>query len=164
MLPDPGVEILPAVKATLTCARNATEYGADSAEISILLTDDAQVRQLNGRYRGADRPTNVLAFPGTNNVDLPVDIEAEPGPDQPAHMLGDIVLAFETVAAEANDQGKKFGDHLTHLIVHGLLHLLGFDHQQDEDAEQMEALEVEILANLGLVDPYAGESRSHPDD
>ena len=106
-------------------------------EFSILFTDDAAMRALNLRYRGLDAPTNVLSFPS----------------DSP--LIGDIVLAAETVAREAGAQSKSLADHLRHLIVHGALHLLGHDHQSDEEAERMEALEVAILAELGVSNPYA---------
>jgi probable rRNA maturation factor len=115
-------------------------------ELAITLTDDAQQLQLNRRYRGADVSTNVLAFrawePG---------MHATPGAPL---LLGDVVLAFETVAREANDQVKPFCDHVRHLIVHGVLHLLGYDHQREADAIKMERLETSILAKLGVPDPY----------
>lgn len=114
-------------------------------ELSLLFTDDAHMQVLNRDWRGKDRATNVLsfpAFPATPDAPLPP-------------MLGDIVLARETVAREAHDEGKPFGDHLSHLLVHGLLHLLGHDHEQDGEAEIMEALEVQILSRLAIPDPYA---------
>jgi probable rRNA maturation factor len=115
-------------------------------ELAITLTDDAQQLQLNRRYRGEDVSTNVLAFrawePG---------MHATPGAPL---LLGDVVLAFETVAREANDQVKPFGDHVRHLIVHGVLHLLGYDHRREADAIKMERLETSILAKLGVPDPY----------
>jgi probable rRNA maturation factor len=114
------------------------------AEIGVQLTDDAQVRALNARWRGIDKPTNVLSFPAAN----PSQIAAAP-------MLGDIVMGFETVAREAADEGKTLADHAVHLTVHGLLHLLGFDHQTTPEAERMEAMETAILARLGIADPYA---------
>jgi probable rRNA maturation factor len=115
-------------------------------EVTITLTDDAQQLQLNRRYRGQDVSTNVLAFRAW-----------EPGmyitPGAPL-LLGDVVLAFETVAREANEQSKPFGDHVRHLIVHGVLHLLGYDHRREADAVKMERLETLILAKLGVPDPY----------
>ena len=115
-------------------------------ELTITLTDDAQQLQLNRKYRGKNAPTNVLAFrawkPGA-----PVT------PGAPL-LLGDVVLAFETVAREANEQAKPFGDHVRHLIVHGVLHLLGYDHLREADAIEMERLETSILAKLGVPDPY----------
>jgi len=114
------------------------------AEVCVLFTDDEEVRRLNAEYRGKDKPTNVLSFPaggGPQVADAPV-------------MLGDIVLARSVVEKEALQQGKPLANHLTHLIVHGMLHLAGFDHEQDDEAETMEALEIEALARLGLPNPY----------
>ena len=116
--------------------------GPAGAELSLMLTDDAEVRQLNARWRGKDKPTNVLSFPGGDPV-----------------LLGDVVLALETVKREAAEQGKRFGDHLSHLVVHGVLHLIGYDHVKTRDAAAMEALERRVLAGLGIADPYALGSR-----
>jgi probable rRNA maturation factor len=115
----------------------------ESVEISILLADDAAVRDLNRAWRGKDKPTNVLSFPANPQPGVP-------GP-QP---LGDIALAFETVAGEAQAEGKTLADHAAHLIVHGVLHLLGYNHDIEAEAEAMEALEVTALARLGIADPY----------
>lgn len=115
-------------------------------ELGILLTDAAEQRCLNRNHRGVDAPTNVLAFPAW-----------EPAANIPAGapvLLGDVVLALETVAREASDQGKPIADHFRHLVVHGVLHLLGFDHSTPAEAEAMEALERSILAELGVPDPY----------
>ena len=123
------------------------ETGQDvptAAELSLLFTDDAHIRALNRDWRARDKPTNVLSFPA-----FPV----RPGDAVPP-MLGDIALAFETVAAEAALEGKPFDHHLTHLIVHGLFHLLGHDHEDEEEAEAMEALERAALARLAIPDPY----------
>jgi probable rRNA maturation factor len=114
--------------------------------IGVRLTDDDEQRRLNRAYRGKDAPTNVLAFP---LADL-----ADPLPPGSPLLLGDVVLAFETVRREAEVQGKPLADHLRHLVVHGVLHLLGFDHDSELDAAAMEAREVEILAALGVPDPY----------
>jgi len=103
---------------------------------ALLLADDATLQRLNAQFRGRDTPTNVLAFPG-------------------AAAAGDIAIAFETCAREAGDEGPRFRDHAAHLIIHGLLHLAGHDHQADEQAERMESLETKILASLDIADPYA---------
>lgn len=113
-------------------------------ELSLLFSDDAHIRVLNRDWRGMDKPTNVLSFPA---------FEIAPGDPVPP-MLGDIALAFETVRVEAGLEDKPFDHHLSHLIVHGLLHLLGHDHEDDEEAEMMEALERAILARLAIPDPY----------
>lgn len=112
-------------------------------EVSLLFTDDASIRELNRRWREKDKPTNVLSFPAS-------DPEGETyGP-----MLGDIVLASETVHREADELAIEFADHLTHLIVHGILHLFDYDHQEEDEAEAMEQLERTILARLDIADPY----------
>lgn len=126
-------------------------------EIAVLGCDDARIAVLNADFRGKPQPTNVLSWP---DEDLSPDEEGgdpfppEDGdPDDPHH-LGDIALAFDTCAREAAEQGKTMHDHVTHLVVHGVLHLLGYDHIRDADATLMEGLETEILGNLGLADPY----------
>ncbi len=119
----------------------------DDAELSLLLTDDAHIRVLNRQWRDQDKPTNVLSFPAADEDD-----------DEPGPLLGDVVVAHETTAREAAEEGKTFDDHFTHLLVHGLLHLFGYDHIEDEEAEEMEAFETEILAGLGVADPYADAS------
>jgi probable rRNA maturation factor len=120
-------------------------HGAEVAgELAVALGDDALLRRLNRDHRGQDRPTNVLAFPLAGAGDdpaLPV-------------LLGDVVIARETVLREAAAQGKSAADHLAHLVVHGTLHLLGHDHDTDADAARMEALETAVLAGLGIADPY----------
>jgi probable rRNA maturation factor len=123
------------------------ELGAKGAatELSLLFTDDAHIRILNAQWRGKDKATNVLSFPA---------FQVEPGDALPP-MLGDIALAFETVTAEADLESKPFEHHLTHLVVHGFLHLLGYDHETDDEAEVMEDLERRILARLAIPDPYA---------
>lgn len=115
---------------------------AGVAELSIVLTDDAAQRELNRQWRGIDKPTNVLSFP-----------QIEPfGPV--VGILGDIVLARETLEREAAELDKPFADHFTHLVVHGFLHILGYDHEEEGDALDMEGLETRILASLGVPDPY----------
>jgi len=114
-------------------------------EVSVVLADDALVRRLNRQWRRIDAATNVLSFPS-------LDLELPP---KAPFLLGDVVLAFETVSREAQEQGKDIADHLRHLVVHGILHLLGYDHDEPGGAEQMEALETQVLARLGVADPYA---------
>lgn len=123
------------------------------AEASLLLTDDSQIRALNRDYRGRDEPTNVLAFAALEGGHLLTGPDIE-GPV----VLGDVVVARETALAEAARDAKSPADHLSHLVVHGILHLLGYDHQSEEDAVTMEALEVRVLATLGVADPYAADS------
>ncbi len=121
--------------------------------VCIALSSDASVRALNRQWRAKDSPTNVLSFPA------PPQPAGRPVPGDAAtsepRFLGDIVLAAETVAREAREMGISAHHHLQHLVVHGLLHLLGFDHEQDAEATAMEALETEILATIGVADPYA---------
>ncbi len=113
-------------------------------ELSIVLSSDADVRVLNRDYRGKDKATNVLSFPSGLSSDLS-------GTD----MLGDVILAFETVSMEADRDGKTLPSHLRHLVVHGILHLLGYDHETEEEASEMEQREIEILAGFGISDPYS---------
>lgn len=115
------------------------------SELSVVFTDDASIKFLNAQWRDKDKATNVLSFPAFR-----VKAGSQPGP-----MLGDIVIAYETVAREAADEGKPVNNHLTHLVVHGFLHLLGYDHETDVEAEEMERLEREILHALAISDPYA---------
>ena len=130
--------------STINGAVRALDHALDAdCEVSLLFTDDAQVQQLNEQWRQIDKPTNVLSFAAR---------EAG-GPATPA--LGDIVLARETIEREAAQQNKTPDDHLIHLIVHGFLHLLGFDHETDEEADEMEAVEIKILSQLNIADPYA---------
>ncbi|HKN30017.1 MAG TPA: rRNA maturation RNase YbeY [Roseiarcus sp.] len=114
------------------------------SQVSLCLTDDEEVQTLNARWRGIDQPTNVLSFPAA---------PAERASDAP--MLGDIALAYETLAREAEESGAALADHYRHLVAHGFLHLIGYDHQTDEEAERMQELETRILARLGVADPYA---------
>ena len=124
--------------------------GDFAAEISVRFSDDAEVRQLNAAYRGKDKPTNVLSFPMVQ----PDLLDALSNGDDGEVLLGDIVLAAETVRREAADKGTAVEAHASHLIVHGTLHLLGYDHGTDDEAEHMEAIERDALARLGLPDPY----------
>jgi probable rRNA maturation factor len=125
------------------CVAVAAARLAQHCELSVNFTDDATIRELNAQWRGIDKPTNVLSF-------------ETPGPLARRLSLGDIVIAHETTAREAQEQGKSFEAHLTHLIIHGFLHLIGYDHQSPREAEEMEALERRIAASLGLADPYEG--------
>lgn len=118
----------------------------DAAGVAILLSDDAAVADLNARFREKAGPTNVLSFPAAEN---------------PEGHLGDLALAFGVCAREAGEQGKPLEHHLQHLVVHGVLHLVGYDHMTDADAEEMEGLERVILAGLGVPDPYAAEQGDH---
>ena len=121
-------------------------------EISVLLAGDDKVRELNREYRGKHQPTNVLSFPMVDPDDLRCANVA--GPEL---LLGDIILARGVCGAEAADKGVSVEDHATHLIVHGTLHLLAYDHQDDESADEMESREVRALARLGIADPYLAE-------
>ncbi len=122
---------------------NATPAaGADSAEVVIRIVDESESQELNHRYRGKDRSTNVLSFP----------FEAPPG--VPVDHLGDIVVCAAVVAREAVEQNKPLDAHWAHMVVHGVLHLMGYDHQNDDSAEEMESLEIEILGQIGYPDPY----------
>ena len=141
----PNIESeIEATAAALSC--HASSRRARGAEASVVLASDEMVRGLNRSYRGKDTATNVLSFP----FQLPPGITGE---DEP--YLGDVVLAAKTIAAEAAARGIAPIRHVQHLVVHGLLHLLGFEHESDAQAEVMERLEVEILSRLGIADPYA---------
>lgn len=122
--------------------------------VSIVLGDDQAVRRLNSAWRGIDKATNVLSFPA---LDVAPDKPPEPEPSHPKDepvALGDVIVARETVLAEAAAQNKTASDHLAHLIIHGVLHLLGYDHVDDADADRMEALERQLLDRFGIADPY----------
>ncbi len=155
-----------------TIAAAALETGGiapEGAAVSLCLANDAALRALNLRWRGIDKPTNVLSFPAASDtlvdaVDDRVDRGHRPrlqpavAPGSvPVVSLGDIALAYETLAREAEDLGVPLADHYRHLIAHGFLHLIGYDHETDAEAERMEALETRILARLGAADPYARE-------
>ena len=124
--------------------------GPRSVELSVRLTSDAEVHALNAEWRGKDKPTNVLSFPMAEPDDLTA---AEPGPEL---MLGDVILARGVCVSEAADKGISLESHAAHLMVHGTLHLLGYDHMDDDSAADMESREVRALARLGIADPYVG--------
>ena len=122
-------------------AEAATMLSTPPAELAIVLTDDSTIRQLNAAWRGVAEATNVLSFPTPRGADQPT-------------LIGDIVLAYQTIEREARAQGKPFAHHVAHLCVHGYLHLLGYDHMQDTDAEAMDQVEREVLQRLSIADPY----------
>lgn len=136
--------------AASTLTRIVPELCNLRLQASLLFADDAEVHQLNREWRGKDKPTNVLSFPMLTRDDL----LALPG-EGPPELLGDLALALETCQREAADKGISLADHTTHLIVHGLLHLAGFDHELSaQDARTMEILEIKALAQMGIADPY----------
>ena len=145
-------------KTATDSALNRLGLDPSSFEISLLACDDARIATLNEDFRGKRTPTNVLSWPSderTAEVDGEMPMPPEAGPDTE---LGDIAIAYDTCAREAIDAGKPITDHTIHLLVHGTLHLLGFDHERDRDATLMEALETEILGKLGISDPYKEET------
>lgn len=137
-------EIAHLTRSTIAATFGATGVAEADFDTSIVFSDDAAMAALNGKWRGKPHATNVLSFPA----------EAMPLPAGEAKPLGDIILASGVVAREAAGQGKSLPDHTTHLIIHGLLHLLGYDHEDDGEAREMEGLETEILKGLGISDPY----------
>jgi probable rRNA maturation factor len=139
---------LPEAEALTVKAAQAVldSEGAVGEGVTLLLTDDATVRDLNGRFRQKDAATNVLSFPA---------------PPNPEKHLGDVALAYGVCAREAAEQGKPLANHLQHLVAHGVLHLLGYDHMTDAEAEAMEGLERVVLAGLGIPDPYAAAEGDH---
>ena len=145
---SPGWAAVGDISARIECALRVAleEVGLefDDGEVSLVLAGDAIVKTLNRTWRGIDAPTNVLSFPSAA-------LDAGTGP----RLLGDIVIAWETTAREAQAEGKSLADHAVHLAVHGFLHLLGYDHQSEKEAEKMERLERDILGRLGIADPYA---------
>lgn len=148
-----------AALATAACRATLTELGLapDAFAVSILACDDARIATLNAEFRGKPVPTNVLSWPAEDRApDQPGGLPRLPAPDPdgPPVELGDIALALGVLTREAAEAGKPFEHHLSHLIVHGLLHLLGFDHITDPDAARMEPLETRVLARLGVPDPY----------
>jgi probable rRNA maturation factor len=146
--PDAEAVILRAINT----AADMVDAEVGDAEIAIMLTDDAGIRTLNSNWRGIDKPTNVLSFPALQPT-------GPREPDDAPRMLGDIAIAYQTTRREADEEQKPFEHHLSHLAVHGFLHLIGYDHETDDEADTMEALEQEILAQLGIPDPYADRER-----
>lgn len=145
--------------AARACPQVLSFLGYDPAgfEVSILGCDDARIATLNAQFRGKETPTNVLSWPSWDlSAETPGEAPEAPeqGTADAPEALGDMALAYETCAREAADQGKTLENHVLHLIVHSMLHLLGYDHETDEDAELMEKTETLILAELGVADPY----------
>ncbi len=142
-----------AVAALSVSGAAAKSLAASNAEVSLVLTDDAMLRRYNRDYRGIDKATNVLAFAAA-------DMSGAPEEGEGPLLLGDVLLARETLTYEAGEQGKRPADHLCHLVVHGVLHLLGHDHQNEGEAKIMERLEVAALGRLGVANPYAATEMS----
>jgi probable rRNA maturation factor len=148
---EPDAEAI--IQRAVATAAETVNAGLGEAELAVMLTDDSGIRTLNLNWRGIDKPTNVLSFPALQ----------PPGghePDNAPRMLGDIAIAYETTRREADEEQKPFSHHLSHLAVHGFLHLVGYDHEEDGEAEVMESLERDILASLGIPDPYADHDRT----
>jgi probable rRNA maturation factor len=143
---EPDAEAV--IQRAIATAAETVDADIGEAELAVMLTDDAGIRTLNCNWRGIDKPTNVLSFPALQPT-------GRGGPDDAPRMLGDIAIAYETARMEADDEQKPFEHHLSHLAVHGFLHLIGYDHEKDDEAETMETLEAEVLAQLGIPDPYA---------
>jgi probable rRNA maturation factor len=139
---DADAVVQRAARAVLSGFADAASFG----DISVALMDDASIQVLNRDYRGKDAPTNVLSFPVEEDGGI-----LPPGERLP---LGDIAVALETVVREAVEEEKTLAAHLTHMVVHGTLHLLGYDHELDSEAEEMETMERDVLASLGIADPY----------
>lgn len=148
MLENPTSLAETAIRATLSRLDAVGSPGA-ALEVSLLFADDAAVAELNQSYRGRSGPTNVLSFPNMDPARSPADDD-----NLRPRLLGDVVLARQTIAREAAEQDKSLQNHTLHLIIHGLLHLLGYDHESEAEAEEMEAIEVAVLADLGIGDPY----------
>ncbi len=152
-VPDSEQRVEAAARAAFKAAERPEILNGAPAEMSLVLADDALVQTLNRDYRDKDKPTNVLSFALLDDLD---DTDDDLARDEGMPILiGDVILAFETVQREAREQGKSVEDHLTHLVIHGVLHLLGYDHQSDPDADRMERLETSILARMGIADPYS---------
>lgn len=148
-VPDAPARCVQAARAALESGLEEPD-GTGPFEVSVVLTDDSEVRTFNRGYRGRDEATNVLSFAA-------LDGESGPGTEGAPVMLGDVLLAFGVVQAEALREGKDLAEHMSHLVVHGVLHLLGYDHMEEAEAERMEKLESTVLRGLGLSDPWAGD-------
>ncbi|RJF75995.1 rRNA maturation RNase YbeY [Rhodopseudomonas palustris] len=146
---EPSAEAI--VLRAIEAAAEAVDSDTGGAELAVMLTDDDGIQTLNASYRGFDKPTNVLSFPAPE-----ADYQDDDGAPR---LLGDIAIAYQTVRREADQDGKPFEHHLSHLAVHGFLHLIGYDHETDAEAETMEGAERSILAGLGIPDPYADQDR-----
>jgi probable rRNA maturation factor len=147
---EPEAEAI--IQRAIAAAAGIADADVGEAELAVMLTDDAGIRTLNSNWRGIDKPTNVLSFEALQPT-------GGSSPDDAPRMLGDIAIAYETTRKEADDEQKPFDHHLSHLAIHGFLHLIGYDHEKDDDAEAMETLEQEILAQLSIPDPYADRER-----
>ena len=147
---EPDAEAV--IQRAIAAAAETVDADVADAELAVMLTDDSGIRTLNSNWRGVDKPTNVLSFPA---------LQPDGGrrEDDAPRMLGDIAIAYQTMRREADNEQKPFDHHLSHLAVHGFLHLIGYDHETDDDADAMETLEQEILAQLGIADPYADRER-----
>src|SRR5512139_916421 len=141
---EPNAEAV--IERAIAAAAETVDEDVAEAELAVMLTDDSGIRTLNSNWRGIDKPTNVLSFPA-------LQPEGDRRPDDAPRMLGDIAIAYETMRREADEEQKPFDHHLSHLAVHGFLHLIGYDHETDEEAEEMEDAERAILARLGIPDP-----------
>lgn len=150
LIEAPGWETVQGIMAVVERAASTAlaDEGMEDANLSILLSDNQSVRRLNAQFRDMDRPTNVLSFP------------APLMPGVAERMLGDVILAFETCCSEAEAEQKSLADHVSHLVIHGVLHLLGHDHETDAEAEAMEAREIALLARIGIANPYAERPES----
>ncbi len=149
----PGVEMFATelARRAMISVASLWQKSERGAEMSVVLTDDDEIKTLNASYRDKDAPTNVLSFPASADAIMP-------GMPLP---LGDVVLSYTTICREAEEQGKALRAHTAHMIVHGCLHLVGFDHQTDEEAESMEAREIALLGAMGIRNPYLLENVRH---
>jgi len=147
-MPDVEARVQSLVQLALSGSPDDVPEGP--LELSVVLSDNETVRALNRDWRGKDAPTNVLSFAALDDEDAP-QVEGAP------LLLGDVILAWETVEVEATENGRPLADHFSHLVIHGVLHLLGFDHQDEDEAAEMEGLETRLLASLGISDPYQDE-------